>query len=954
MVAAYWGDVDLRTCRPEFKARCSYWKVYYGQAAGFLNDKITNDYFSSEQTFTAKVAIVQTWDRVSYYDTQIDKSNTFQIVIVSDGDVNSFAGLFYGDIQWTTGDSSDGVEGLGGTPAQMGFDAGDEKNFYAHPFSRTTRITELANKEFLYAISATKICGAGEQLTTDFKCIPLSCAIPDTVAFPLKDAQGNKKFKDNGLINPAFGGVTNVMPGTCKDFLTDKYVKEKVLHGKECKLECRYDTKTWKTYQPLYLGDDAKTTKGTTAKCEASEWVENAAKNCVAVGINYNVVGSSSLQLREGTQGNTQEIEVSLKSKPYSTGNVYVELKTSCKGGSPLKEDGAGSNKYYCNDDPRDGNVKTTPLAAFKIGNKEVYVTTLVFGPAKKWNTPQKITLKGMDNTRKSNSGLETLKVFLSVSKADTEDCKTEYGCAVSSPYGSFKKIEELSGELLDDESLELVALDKGITDESGKESKFSLDARGTGANSVIGDKLSCTSNKPTEGKITHYMVNSDAKQTYEDNAKITLGKNLYTFIVTGQRDESVDGPKEFKITCSLETSQGAILPLKFLNNDQNVPAVIVETITSNHFQKSVAGTTCDFSSGVQPAHVMVDGCGLLKVSESGSKSDTFTVRLGTKPLGDNNVIIEVTAWDQGEVAVSPSSMTFDKDNWDVAQKFEVLSAGDDGIRDGNVITKIDVAVDTTATTDKGETKELEFNGEIVNIYGYSNCAVTENRKTSGAKKRRLDVAAKAAKKREKVTERLTHELKCFSHRASKVTGFSPSGLPDQNRLVLEVETEDDVFPLGEALGIGAAAIGGIVAVIIVVLIICAIISALAIRKIQKSRGEQADKQAEKKEHADKAEGEIAFRMDEMENVKMEDVEGVTTRLKGERDRLRDENVKLAASAGEEPMLCADTEDNELLVEQIKELKSENDRLRDANKNKKRNRKKKKGKATGFGQQQED
>lgn len=222
----------------------------------------------------------------------------------------------------------------------------------------------------------------------------------------------------------------------------------------------------------------------------------------------------------------------------------------------------------------------------------------------------------------------------------------------------------------------------------------------------------------------------------------------------------------------------------------------------------------------------------------------------------------------------------------------------------------------------------------------------------AGQKKRRL--ADLAAKTKQLTTERLETKLKCFSHRSTKVTGFSPNGSPELSRLVLDVQTEDDSFDTIKVAAVSAAVIGGVIAVIIIVLIICAIVSALAVRAIKKARGEKADKQIEDKKKADKAEGEIAFRMDEMDNMKMDDVEGVTARLKGERDRLRDENVKLAASAGEEPMLCADTEDNEMLVAQIKELKSENDRLRDANKNNKRNRKKKKGKATGFGQQQED
>ena len=44
------------------------------------------------------------------------------------------------------------VAGLGGTPAQMGFDAGNKVNFEAHVHSRTNRIIEIANRDFFYSI----------------------------------------------------------------------------------------------------------------------------------------------------------------------------------------------------------------------------------------------------------------------------------------------------------------------------------------------------------------------------------------------------------------------------------------------------------------------------------------------------------------------------------------------------------------------------------------------------------------------------------------------------------------------------------------------------------------------------------------------------------------------------------------------------------------------------------
>merc|ERR1711939_757703 len=55
----------------------------------------------------------------------------------------------------------------------MGFDAGDNLNFMAHAWSRTGDILKLENKQFLFAISDTIICQAGEALI-EGQCMPLS------------------------------------------------------------------------------------------------------------------------------------------------------------------------------------------------------------------------------------------------------------------------------------------------------------------------------------------------------------------------------------------------------------------------------------------------------------------------------------------------------------------------------------------------------------------------------------------------------------------------------------------------------------------------------------------------------------------------------------------------------------------------------------------------------------
>ena len=72
------------------------------------------------------------------------QSNTFQAVMATDG-IRSFSIFLYadGEIEWTTGDASNGTDGLGGIPAQVGFDAGDGINYAVVAESRQPEIINI-------------------------------------------------------------------------------------------------------------------------------------------------------------------------------------------------------------------------------------------------------------------------------------------------------------------------------------------------------------------------------------------------------------------------------------------------------------------------------------------------------------------------------------------------------------------------------------------------------------------------------------------------------------------------------------------------------------------------------------------------------------------------------------------------------------------------------------------
>ncbi|XP_044291085.1 IgGFc-binding protein-like [Varanus komodoensis] len=138
LIAPFWSDINTRAGGNVF------WRQTQNPK---LLDRCTtdiNEYFP-DIPFTATWAFIATWDRVAYFGSRSKKVNTFQAVLTTDGE-KSFAIFNYASIQWTTGTVSGGhpKTGLGGTPAQAGFDNGDKINYYIIPGSRTPDILHLA------------------------------------------------------------------------------------------------------------------------------------------------------------------------------------------------------------------------------------------------------------------------------------------------------------------------------------------------------------------------------------------------------------------------------------------------------------------------------------------------------------------------------------------------------------------------------------------------------------------------------------------------------------------------------------------------------------------------------------------------------------------------------------------------------------------------------------------
>lgn len=135
MIAPFWSDVDTR-------------------GSGQIWFKVTSSY------------IIVRWQDVGYYSQQTDKLNDFQLILSDGTDPIIPAGnnvaFCYGDMQWTTGAGSGGVNGFGGVPATAGANFGDGVSYiqlgrfdhagtdYDGPFATADGVSWLDNRNLTF------------------------------------------------------------------------------------------------------------------------------------------------------------------------------------------------------------------------------------------------------------------------------------------------------------------------------------------------------------------------------------------------------------------------------------------------------------------------------------------------------------------------------------------------------------------------------------------------------------------------------------------------------------------------------------------------------------------------------------------------------------------------------------------------------------------------------------
>lgn len=129
-------------------------------------------------TYNGFSAFGITWNGVGYFPSGTNKTNTFQVILVSRPDlaVGDFDIIFnYGSIQWETGAASGGSNGLGGTSAAAGYalGTGASGTYYQLPGSLVPGSLIDGGADALYVGSNDGVAGQFEFLVSNGVVTPV-------------------------------------------------------------------------------------------------------------------------------------------------------------------------------------------------------------------------------------------------------------------------------------------------------------------------------------------------------------------------------------------------------------------------------------------------------------------------------------------------------------------------------------------------------------------------------------------------------------------------------------------------------------------------------------------------------------------------------------------------------------------------------------------------------------
>lgn len=273
-----------------------------------------------------------------------------------------------------------------------------------------------------------------------------------------------------------------------------------------------------------------------------------------------------------------------------------------------------------------------------------IVASPITFTPAN-WNSPQSVTLTGVDDA--VDDGDQQTTVTVSVDDAQSDD--------------DFDGLADqtVTVTTVDDDGVGITVDPNAVTvNESGTSARFDVVLESEPASNVVLD-----------------LASTDVGESVVSPSELTFTPSNWSdpqsVTVNGVDDDLIDGDQTSRILIAVD------LAASDPAYDEESSSVSVMTTDDD-----VAGFTLADTAG-------------LSVSETGT-TDAFTVVLDAEPASD--VVLTVTSGDAGEVTAA-SPITFTPGNWDTPQDV-TLTGVDDDILDGPQTTTITVAVDDAQSDD--------------------------------------------------------------------------------------------------------------------------------------------------------------------------------------------------------------------------------------------------------------
>jgi len=195
MIAPFWADVDTRGGMDSLGN-------YLGNG-GAVWYKVT------------PTALIVNWNQVGYFNMHTDLVSTFQLIISNGADSLVSAGgnvsFCYDDMQWTTGDASNGFYGFGGYPATVGVNIGNGTDYFQvgqfvqpgtdfdGPTNNLDGVDFLDGQEVYFNIAGASTTNTPPLLISSAICDTIDVITGDT----LKSANSSNVLV--GLMTPELG-----------------------------------------------------------------------------------------------------------------------------------------------------------------------------------------------------------------------------------------------------------------------------------------------------------------------------------------------------------------------------------------------------------------------------------------------------------------------------------------------------------------------------------------------------------------------------------------------------------------------------------------------------------------------------------------------------------------------------------------------------------------------------